>query len=566
MRLNKVSTQCNEGRARRFVFLASLVWLLSCRFGVAAGLSPDSPEVREAVTKGLAFLETQNGGGMGGQALLGLTLAKSGTNLDHPKIREAVATIKGSLAAGVEKLNSDIYSVGVSIMFLVAVNPKEHRYEIEALVRWLHLKQKEYGAWGYPLDSPNGKTCDTSMTQFAAMGLWEAADQAEVETPPEVWERLAKWLLRTQDPSGGFGYQGLESGKLGERVKQPSTLHSMTCAGMCSLYICKDQLGLSRLRRRSNDDTPSALRPVEDEAQVNSRVKTKMDVKLIQKARADGNHWMSANFAIEKPRGWLHYYMYALERYETFRQMETDGPPDTAWYDRGARFLLKTQAVNGSWESEAKNPHDTCFALLFLLRSTKKSLERSKFRFREGILAVGRGMPAAGGVRLRDGKVVVKPAAAPFDRWAAVLETPESAKRHGVEGDNAEYDSAGKDSEYAQAVEALADLAESGDRSTLDQHAALLRRLTSGADREVRLAAVRACGRSRNLDHVPTLIGLLEDADVEVALAARDALKKISRRLDAFGFDVRGGAKTRKEAIERWREWYRSLRPDADLD
>ena len=170
MRLNKVSTQCNEGRARRFVFLASLVWLLSCTFGVAAGLSPDSPEVREAVTKGLAFLETQNGGGMGGQALLGLTLAKSGTNLDHPKIKEAVATIKGSLAAGVEKLNSDIYSVGVSIMFLVAVNPKEHRYEIEALVRWLHLKQKEYGAWGYPLDSPNGKTCDTSMTHSRPWG------------------------------------------------------------------------------------------------------------------------------------------------------------------------------------------------------------------------------------------------------------------------------------------------------------------------------------------------------------------------------------------------------------
>jgi len=556
MPVNKMLTRRHFGPSRRFVFLAALGWWSSATLGVAAALSPESPEVREAVAKGLAFLETQNGGGMGGQALLGLTLAKSGANLDHPKIKQAVATIKGALAAGVEKLNSDIYSAGVSIMFLVAVNPKEHRYEIEALAHWLHLKQKEYGAWGYPLDSPNGKTCDTSMTQFAAMGLWEAADQAEVETPPEVWERLTKWLLRTQDPSGGFGYQGLESGKLGDRVKQPSTLHSMTCAGMCSLYICKDQLGLSRLRRRSNDDTPSALRPVEDEAGLKSRVKTRLDVKLIQKARADGNHWMSANFVIEKPRGWLHYYMYALERYETFRQMETDGPPDTTWYDRGARFLFKTQAANGSWESQAKNPHDTCFALLFLLRSTKKSLERTKLRFREGILAAGRGMPAAGGVRLRDGKVVVKPAAAPFDRWAAVLETPGHAQNGSAE----------KDSEYAQAVEALADLAESGDRRTLDQHAALLRRLAVGADREVRLAAVRACGRSRNLDHVPTLIGLLEDADVEVALAARDALKRISRRLDAFGFDMRGGAKTRKDAIERWKAWYRSLRPDADLD
>ncbi|HUY36138.1 MAG TPA: prenyltransferase/squalene oxidase repeat-containing protein [Pirellulales bacterium] len=561
--MSKVFVYSSHGRSRRFVcsavglLLAVGAWLWSATVGAAAGLSPDSPEVREAVAKGLAFLETQNGGAMGGQALLGLTMVKSGARLDHPKIREAVATIKGSLAGGVEKLNSDVYSVGVSIMFLVAVNPKEHRYEIEALVRWLHLKQKEYGAWGYPLDGPNGKTCDTSMTQFAAMGLWEAADQAEVDTPPEVWERLAKWLLRTQDPNGGFGYQGVESGKLGERVRQPSTLHSMTCAGMCSLYICKDQLGMSRLRRRSNDDTPAALRPLENDDQNPSRVKTRLEVKLVQKARADGNHWMSANFTIEKPKGWLHYYMYALERYETFRQMETDGPPDTAWYDRGARFLLKTQGANGSWESEAKNPHDTSFALLFLLRSTKKSLERSKLRFREGILAGGRGVPAAGELRLRDGKVVVKPAAAAFDRWAAILETPASAEKASAEKNGAEY---------AQAVEALADLAESGDRRTLDQHAALLRRLAGGAHREARLAAVRACGRSRNLDHVPTLIGLLEDADIEVALTARDALRVISRRLDAFGFDARGGATARKEAIERWKTWYRSLRPDAELD
>lgn len=513
----------------------------------AVALTPDSPEVREAVAKGIAFLETTNDGRLGAKALVGLTLAKSGASPDHPKIKEAIEAIQNALKGGPESFREDIYSTGVAIMFLVAVNPKQYAYEIEALVKSLHLRQKSQGAWGYPLDTPNGKTCDTSMTQFAVLGLWEAADQAGVATPPEVWDRVADWLFQTQDPGGGFGYQGSESGDPAERVKQPSTLHSMTVAGLCSVYICKDQVGLSDLRKPAGDETPAALQPVESEDEGRARVKSKLDPRLFAQARADGNHWLSSHFTIDKPNGWLHYYLYGLERYETFRQAEGTAASRTQWYEQGARFLLSTQRSDGSWESQAKNPPDTCFALLFLLRSTKKSLDRSSTRFREGILAGGRGVPAAADLRLREGKLVVQPAAAPLDQLLAVLETPEHPG-------------------YPQALEALHDLGQHGQPETLDQHAGILQRLARAGSRETRLAAIRAMGRSRNLDHVPLLISSLDEPDLALVLAARDGLRSMSRRYDDFGLDLRASAAARKEAIDRWKAWYRSIRPDAELD
>lgn len=524
--------------------LASLL----CAASPAHALSPDSPEVRATIDKGIKFLEGQPGGGMGLKALVGLTLAKNGASPDHPQIKDAVALIQASVKGGAENVRDDIYSTGVAIMFLVAVNPKQHRYDIETLVKSLHLRQKnevDQGAWGYPLDTPNGKTCDTSMTQFAVLSLWEANDQAEVATPVDVWEKVAKWLLRTQDPNGGFGYQGKDSGEVGDRIKQADTLHSMTVAGLCSVYICRDRLGLSPLRLRTDDDTPSALKPIEDEDPA-ARVKTKIDAKWFNKSRGDGNHWMSDNFTIEKPKGWLYYYLYALERYETFRQMEAGGATNNAWYDRGARFLIDSQTKDGSWEGPAPKPADTCFALLFLLRSTKKTLERSAARYREGILVGGRGVPGAANVRLRDGRVVVKPAAVPVEEALPSPDGPALALD-------------------AQALETVEDLAAGADRETLIKHSETLRALAASPRAEVRRAAVRALSRARNLDDVPLLIARLEDDDVEVMLAARDGLKSISRRLDAFNFDVRGSAAARKEAIGKWKQWYRSIRPDAEF-
>jgi len=520
--------------------------------GAAQLLTPESPEVRSAIEKGIKFLEANPGGGVGPLCLAALTLVKNGAGPEHPVVQRAVSTVQAEVASGPENVRADIYSTSVAIMFLVALDPKLYRYEIEKLVKSLHRRQKEQGAWGYPEGhQTGGKTCDSSMTQFAVLALFEAAEYAEIRTDPAIWERVMVWLIRTQDPSGSFGYQGtVSTGKIGERVKQSGSRHSMSIAGACSVYICRDQLGLAPLKKAANDETPDALRLVETEAQKRARVKTKLDEKLINRCRGDVNRWLKDNFEIEKPEGWLHYYLYGLERYQTLLEAEGTTVLKSNWYHLGAKLLLSTQKEDGSWEGNAGNPAETCFAVLFLLRSMKKSLSRSAERFPEGLLAAGRGIPPAQDVRVRSGQVTPRP----LDDLAQSLVLLQSPALPGQEA------------QRAAALETLEDLAQRGEREQIAAHAEALDRLTKASQPEVRLAAVKALGRGRSFEHVPALIDRLEDADLEVVLAAREALVAISRRSDAFGFDPQGSATARQAAIEKWHEWYRAVCPDAQSE
>ena len=87
--------------------------------------------------------------------------------------------------------------------------------------------------------------------------------------------------------------------------------------------------------------------------------------------------------------------------------------------------------------------------------------------------------------------------------------------------------------------------------------------LVRGGEPAVRLLAVRALGRTGNLDYVPTLIYALTDPDRDVVLEARDALEFVSRRFDGFGPPDGFTEKQRFDAVEAWKNWYRSLRPGA---
>ena len=91
-------------------------------------------------------------------------------------------------------------------------------------------------------DIPERETGDTSMTQYGVLSSWEAT-QAGFTVPIESIEGVATWLLRTQDPSGGFGYQG-NVGNGGGLVQQSDVKLSMTAAGLGSLCICASLLGL----------------------------------------------------------------------------------------------------------------------------------------------------------------------------------------------------------------------------------------------------------------------------------------------------------------------------------
>jgi hypothetical protein len=78
-----------------------------------------------------------------------------------------------------------------------------------------------------------------------------------------------------------------------------------------------------------------------------------------------------------------------------------------------------------------------------------------------------------------------------------------------------------------------------------------------------RLLAVRALGRLRNLDYAPTLVFALTDPDKRVVREARDALRSVSRNFEGFGPPDNFDDGQRDTAVQRWKNWYHTVRPDA---
>lgn len=508
------------------------------------GLTPESPEVQKAVAKAVSFLEsdTVNDTRLGARALIGLTLLKYGASPDHPKIAQAAQAIKNTVnVADPASLKIDIYSTGLSIIFLVTLDPSKYSSEIVALLRYLESVQKPHGGWGYA----DKETGDTSMTQYGALSSWEAT-QAGFAVPPEIVERVADWLLKTQDPNGGFGYQGTVADDYDKPVKQSGVKLSMTAAALGSIYICGELLGMVQ-PVREDPDLPPGLKKVKKQEPKEEGWKSNIDVKVVREVQSRGNRWMRANYQID-PEQWTHYYLYALERYWSFREA-AEGKVDAEmkWYNDGARYLIRTQADNGSWKSNAGEVPDTAFGTLFLLRSMKKSIEKAR-NYGSGTLVGGRGLPKdTGAVRIRQGRVVTTAQLNTLEDVLEAIDDPEN-------------------SDFSQAVETLSELPPETGKALLSKHAQKLRELAGGNSPEARIAAIRALAKTGNLDHVPILIDALKDPDGAVMGEARAGLERLSRRFQGFGPSDRPGEEERRKAIEAWKQWYLTIRPDAEFE
>lgn len=501
-------------------------------------LTPESPEVVAAVDRGMKYLEEFDDRRPGAKALIGLAFLKSGRE-DHPFVQQAVESIQATMEGG---YGEDVYTNGLSLIFLITLDPVKYRPEIDKLLSLMLARQKNHGGWGYDHRS----TGDTSMTQYAVLSMWEA-DAAGITIPIDPWERVCNWLLRTQDPSGAYGYQGrISNGS--DRVRQTEIRHSMVAAGLGSLYVCTDYLGLLSRASSPGPSIPGALQVVEREGDKTKRRRTNnVNTGQVHIAAELGAKWFEENHSMNaKP--YTHYYLYAYERYRSFREVaENRVEIEPAWYNEGAKLLLETQnASNGSWSSSSltKPTCDTAFAVLFLLRSTKKSLKHAG-RFGAGTLVGGRGLPTGDGpVQLRGGKVIAKPLVGPAEDLLKLIEDPNRP-------------------DHDQAVQGFEDLARMGDEKALSEHEAQIKELAAKGDPNARRAAVVALGRTGNLDNVPILIYALTDPDERVFLAARDSLRFISRRFDVFESEGVLSSDRLQAEIARWKQWYRRIRPDA---
>ncbi|HEX7900958.1 MAG TPA: VWA domain-containing protein [Planctomycetota bacterium] len=174
-----------------------------------------------------------------------------------------------------------------------------------------------------------GSEGDNSCTQFAILGL-HAAARCGFSVPRGVWERCLRETEKRVSRDGGWLYHSGGNESYG----------SMTCAGICTMVICRSYLGEKS--------------PVSD--------------PKVQ----GGLAWLAANFSVSKnPKSqtWPMYYLYSVERVGVFCDTERIGPH--AWYPMGAKHLVGAQKPDGRWDvGEGSHEHETSFALLFLTRAT----------------------------------------------------------------------------------------------------------------------------------------------------------------------------------------------------
>jgi hypothetical protein len=318
-------------------------------------------------------------------------------------------------------------------------------------------------------------------------------------------------------------------------------------AGLGSLYITADTLGLLQSRKKADSSLPPALKRVgEALADIEKRTST-IDSRLVRRAVNDGNHWFSSHYTMES-ESHTYYYLYAFERYQSFREV-AEGRIDKSpgWYNDIYNYLRKKQEPDGSWNDSDGAAVATSFCVLTLLRSTKKTLVRYNVHVGQGVLLGGMGLPPkTADLQERDGRIVESPLAGNLDDLLNLLER-------------------GNADELQQLSELSSKVTLESDVKRRSGQIARLRALVSSGPYEARLVAVRALSRIRDLDNVPLLIYALKDPDMRIVHEADRALRFISRKLEGVGLPEEPRPHEAPAAIVAWKTWYQSVRPDAEF-
>ncbi len=372
-----------------------------------AGGAVDPKRIDDAIKKGVEFLRGAESipagfdfGPKDSDELILLTLVHAGVPENDPKMQEL---LKKVMDAPLES----VYEVSLLAMALEDLNRAKYQLRIWQCAQFLVDNQCKNGQWSYGkptiavLETPTGVPSDTatgaksgprefgspdkkekpkvlrklpvrrskdgiaagdnSNSQYAALGL-RACHDAGIIIPREVISQARAWWVESQI---GAKDNAVSTGKLSgvpqgwcyrgyhhqlKYCKNPDTAYaSMTAGAVGALAIHDTILG--------------------------------MDWKK-DKTVLNGLAWLAANWSWSevigpseigggKPKSWLLYYYYAIER--TGMLLDTPKIGDNEWYPEGATLLLDGQKPNGSWSmsAEGKPLWDTCFAILFLKRATR---------------------------------------------------------------------------------------------------------------------------------------------------------------------------------------------------
>jgi hypothetical protein len=340
---------------RRLVELVSLC-LLPAGLLVAQAPAPKPlrPEqVQRSIDKARDWLLKQQGpngswdnarfgNASGPTALAMLALANAGVAADNLNMQRGLKWLRG-------QESEDTYSVSLQTMALAIVSPDADRKIIQRNVEWLERTQirggPNAGAWNYGHRQRGGG--DPSNSQFAVLALHEAA-RVGVRVRDDTWKKAQEYWADLANADGSWGYHQGTAGT-----------GSMTCAGISSVWITTEHVGLpdARAQQESVSCCGGGASP-----------------KLIDR----GLDWLGKRFTVRQnpggpgEGGWLFYYIYGLERVGRFTARRFIGEHD--WYLEGASTLVQVQNdITGNFVApRIEDPIiATSFALLFLAKGRR---------------------------------------------------------------------------------------------------------------------------------------------------------------------------------------------------
>jgi hypothetical protein len=551
------------------VTLCGLLTVLGAPAVDVQGQTADDPRVQTALKRAVARLREQVGSADSGEgALLTMALLKTGVPREAPEMKSGIDKILSHVKSGkYEPGNHHVYEAGIGLMALANADSKGYRSQIEAIAKYLISVQQQRGAWGYPGQELVG---DTSITQYAVLGLWEAS-RSGVTVPRKVWDKVAAWHVATQRTDGSFSYHPDDptSGAFQPGAVGGGGTHSMSVAGTASLYVARMHLypdardveevkaraGSKRRGKKFGVLEPADAKPEEaapravDAGDPNYRATTRLSA--IDKAINKGKEWLTEHFTVAPKANHDIYYLYGLERLAALADVKEFGTHD--WYAEGATHLLGVQSPGGTWSDGCGEFPATALGILFLSKATAKMVARKERapperRFGGGLLVGGRGLPEdLNAVQADQGGVRVRKLKGPVDELLAELEKAESRQVESAQ-------SALVESIATENPEALIG---QGDR---------LLKLARDRRSEVRRTAFWALGRTNDLRVVPTLIAGLNDSDLDCMVEARNALRYISKKLDVREPPDDATSDQRLAAIALWKKWYLTVRPYDDRD
>ncbi len=535
---------------RRFLSLAATAAVLAVGSQAMAGppyqekghiVIPGAlPSSSPTVQNGLNYLKSKIGEMETGEAAFtALTLYKAEVPVNDPALVACLAKIgecfgQDNRYTPQMKDGANKYEAAVTLIALANIDYIGYKPQIEAVANYLINSQLGNGGWDYSHRTAG----DTSMSQYALLGLWEA-DGAGVLIPPRVWDRAASWFLSVQTSGGSWNYHR-------DETQWPETI-SMSAAGVGSLYLCQ---GLLAKHRKGQDLMNPLMTPVDTNGEpLVSRYKVETAAASINSGIDRGIGWLQRSFQISKDpiMGQSPYYaLYGMERMVALsRNDKVMGAMD--WYGRGMQFVLSNQGGDGSWNAQHNQVPNTCWAVLFGVKATTISVKKIDLRKLAAGTQVGnRKLPAnLENVQIGPGgRVSVKPMGGAIDGMLAALNDVKNSD---------------------SAIAGLEEKFQKEGPKILRPYKDRFRKMLSEPNGDQRVVAAWGLGRMADLDAAPVLIKALLDSDDGVVTAARVGLEVLSRKLEGFGPAPGANAAERLAAAKRWQQWFETVKPP-DLD